>query len=70
MDPRFDAAKRERARKLYEGGMTVREVADEIGVAVSRAHALLTEAGTSMRARGPRKEEQSDESEPEKADAA
>lgn len=56
-DPRFDADKRERAKELYESGSTVREVADAVGVSVSRAWTLLKEAGAEMRAAGrPRKD--------------
>lgn len=53
----YDHTKRERARALYEQGLSVRKVADELGVTVSRAHGLLVEAGTEMRPAGqPRKE--------------
>jgi transposase len=65
----YDEDKRARAKALYDEGMSVRQVADELGLTVSRTHTLLTEAGTQMRPRGPRKERDG-ESEPEEADAA
>ena len=57
MDPRFDETKRARARELYESGLTVRAVAAELELSVSRTHELLRQAGAAMRAPGaPRKE--------------
>ena len=57
MRPDHNQQKRDRARELYEAGASVRAVADELGLTVSRTHTLLTEAGTQMRPVGhPRKE--------------
>lgn len=57
MDPRHDTEKRVRARKLYEEGASVREVAEMLGLSVSRTYTLLDEAGTVTRSPGrPRKE--------------
>lgn len=52
-DPRFKAALRRRARKLYEGGANVQEVADKLGISKARAYVLLTESGADLRPRGP-----------------
>lgn len=65
MDPRFDQEKRDRARELYEAGASVRAVAEELGLTVSRTHTLLTEAGTEMRTQGQQRKETEDEETPE-----
>ncbi|MCQ8775042.1 helix-turn-helix domain-containing protein [Streptomyces telluris] len=41
-----------RLRKLYEGGASVRELADATGRSYSSVHRLLLEAGTTLRERG------------------
>jgi transposase-like protein len=54
-DPRYDEALRDRARRLYEDdGLTVREVAHEMGVSPTRAWTYLHDAGTTMRRPGKR----------------
>ena len=44
-----DQEKRDRARELYEAGASVRDVADQLDLSVSRTYTLLTEAGAQMR---------------------
>ena len=57
-DPRYDAAKRERAARLYTGGLTLRQVAAELGVSTRRAWELVKEGGATTRPAGrPPKEE-------------
>lgn len=51
------AQRRARVKKLYEGtsrtkGKTVRQIAAETGFSYGHVHALLGEAGVSMRKRG------------------
>jgi DNA-directed RNA polymerase specialized sigma24 family protein len=42
------------ARELYESGLTVRQIADQIGCSIGKAHALLTAAGYEPRSKGRR----------------
>ena len=53
-DPRFDAEQRRRARRLYEGGASVQEIADELGISKGRAYVLVLESGAKLRPRGPK----------------
>lgn len=43
---------RQAMRADYEGGKTVREIAEQYERSYGTAHKLLTEAGTEMRGRG------------------
>lgn len=61
LDPRYDQEKRDRAREFYEADdrRSVRDVAEHLGVSVSRAWTLLTESGATLRGQGrPRKEDE------------
>ncbi|MFE3205777.1 helix-turn-helix domain-containing protein [Embleya sp. NPDC059237] len=49
--------RREAARELraaYDRGASIREIATEAGLSYTATHRLLREAGTPLRARGPR----------------
>jgi transposase len=45
-------ARRQAVKALYEGGLTVRAVAERVGVTYQAAHAMLKRMGVTMRKRG------------------
>lgn len=48
-DRRYEPEKRERARELYESGLSEREVAEQMGLSKTRVHEYLVEAGVERR---------------------
>jgi len=69
----FDTEKRERARALYEEQTdpprSVRDVAELLGLSVSRTHTLLRESGAQMRRPGSPGKESDGNQEPPAAEA-
>lgn len=53
-DRRYEPEKRERARELYESGLSEREVAEQMGLSKTRVHEYLVEAGVERRPVGSR----------------
>ena len=51
-DPRYLQERREEAAAIYFRTRSVRKVAQEMGVSVSRAHAYLQDAGVEMQKPG------------------
>ena len=52
-DPRFKRTLRQRAARLYNGGASVEDVAQTLGVSKGRAYILILEGGAKLRRRGP-----------------
>lgn len=55
----YKARPRIKAAALYIGGWTIQEIADELGVAYSRAHVYLEQMGVKMRPQGRPRERRS-----------